>query len=349
MSEPRNRHVILANRPDGKPTTDDFEVVSTPVPEVGRNGVLVRTLYLSVDPYMRGRMRESSRADHPWTVSYEESWDVGEPLSGRLVGEVVESDHPDWDPGDVAYGTLDWAEYGVAKGTQLQPVDTGPAPLPTALGALGMPGRTAYIGLLDIGRPKPGETVVVTAAAGAVGSVVGQIAKLNGCEVVGITGSNEKCTFLTEDLGFEVAINYRTTDNLQAAVSEAAPGGVDLFFENVGGEIGDAVFANLADGATVVVCGQIALYNEEETPTGPRHTWQYISAQARVEGFSIRNYTHRYADVTEQLAEWVAAGDLTTRETITEGLENAPDAFLGLFEGENVGKQLVMVAEYEGG
>jgi NADPH-dependent curcumin reductase CurA len=331
-----NRQYRLARRPDGRPDRDVFELAEEPVPEPDDGEVLVRTLYLSVDPYMRGRMRNAE--------SYAEPWEVGQVLKAGVVGEVVESNHPSVSAGEVVTGHLDWADYAVAPGYRLQSVDTGPAPISTALGVIGMPGRAAYFGMLDVGEPRPGDTVVVSAAGGAVGSVAGQLASLAGARVVGIAGRDEKLAFVTDECGFDVGINYRTED-VRSALAEACPNGVDVYFDNVGGELTDTVVRELSVGARVVICGQIALYNDESVPEGPRLPPLLITKRARVEGFLVGDYDHRREEATRRLARWVADGKLAYRETITEGLENAPDAFLGLFDGENIGKQLVQVAE----
>ena len=331
-----NRQYRLARRPTGRPDRDVFELETGPVPEPGDGEVLVRTCYLSVDPYMRGRMRDAD--------SYAEPWAVGQVLEAGVVGEVERSEHPAFEPGDLVTGHLHWADYAVAPGHRLEPVDTGAAPVSTALGVLGMPGRTAYFGMLDVVEPRPGDHVVVSAAAGAVGSVAGQLASLAGARVVGIAGSDEKVAFLTEACGFDAGVNYRTED-VRAAVAAACPDGVDGYFDNVGGEITDAVVRELAVGARVAVCGQIALYNADSAPTGPRLLPGLIATRARVEGFLVGDYDHRREEGTERLGTWVADGELAYRETVAEGLTSAPDAFLGLFEGENIGKQLVRVAE----
>ncbi|MFC7198713.1 NADP-dependent oxidoreductase [Halospeciosus flavus] len=333
------RRYVLAKRPEGKPDRDTFELEETGVSDPRHGEVLVRTLYLSVDPYMRGRMRDRE--------SYAEPWDVGDPMQGGVVGEVVESEHERWSEGDRVVGNLYWSEYAVVDGDDLSRVDARAenVTLSSYLGVLGMPGRTAYFGTLEVAEPDPGETVVVSGAAGAVGSTVGQIAKLAGARVVGFAGSDEKVEFLEDDLGFDAGINYKTTDDYRAALDDAAPDGVDAYFDNVGGPITDAVFTRLNVDARVAICGQIALYNEEGVPTGPRKLPQLIATRAKVEGLLVRDFSPRFREATEQLHEWVANGDVEYRESVVEGFENAPDAFLGLFEGENIGKQVVKVAE----
>jgi NADPH-dependent curcumin reductase CurA len=314
---------------------DCFDFVETEVPEPGDDEVLVRTRYMSVDPYMRGRMRDAE--------SYADPWAVGEPMKAGVVGEVVTSRHPRFDVGDIVTGNLRWADYATVPGHRLVPVDPDLAPISTALGVLGMPGRTAYFGTFDVAEVRPGDTVLVTAAAGAVGSVVGQLAKLSGCRVVGIAGSAAKLEFVTEECGMDAAINYQQ-ETVHDALGETCPDGVDVYFDNVGGEITDAAFRHLSIGARVAVCGQISLYNAEGVPTGPRKLGTLITKRARIEGFLVGDFDHRREEATRRLAEWVARGDMVYRETVTDGLENAPQAFLGLFEGENVGKQLVKVS-----
>ncbi|MFC7074479.1 NADP-dependent oxidoreductase [Halovenus rubra] len=332
-----NREWVFAERPDGEPGMDSFALEERSVPEPNHGEVLVRVRYLSVDPYMRGRMRD--------TESYAEPWDVGESMSGAVVGEVIDSKSERYETGDIVTGEGAWADYVVLGADSVAPVDPTIADLPAYLGALGMPGRTAYFGLLEVGTPKPGETVAVSGAAGAVGSVVGQIAKLNGCRVVGFAGSDKKVNWLTDDLGFDAAINYKDTDDYRVALEDAAPDGVDVYFDNVGGPISDAVFTKLNLDARVAVCGQIAHYNDESVPTGPRKLPQLIATRAKVEGLLVGDFANRFEEASTQLATWVASGDLSHRETIVEGLDNAPDAFLGLFSGDNIGKQVVRVSE----
>lgn len=330
-----NRRYHLAQRPEGTPDADTFDLREAERPEPGPGQALVRLLYLSVDPYMRGRMRARE--------SYAEPWDVGGPLYGAAVAEVVESNGADFEPGETVVGNLPWAEYAAADGSELTSVDTGELPVSTALGVLGMPGRTAYFGVREVVEPRAGDAMVVSGAAGAVGSVAGQLGELQGADVVGIAGSDEKVDWLTGELGFSAAINYREED-VGERLDELTDG-VDAYYDNVGGPVTDATFQHLNVDARVGICGQIALYNEEGVPTGPRKLGKLVETRARVEGFLVGDFAPRFAAATEHLGGLVAGGELQYRETVTEGLENAPDAFLGLFEGENVGKQVVKVAD----
>ena len=340
MDSETTRQWRLASRPTGEPTMENFDLATVERPDPGPGEVLVRTLYLSVDPYMRGRMRDAE--------SYAEPWAVGDPMEAGVVGEVVESNHDGFAAGDVVTGNLLWAEHAVAEGDDLRPVDPELAPVSTALGVLGMTGVTGFFGMTDVVEPVPGDTVVVSAAAGAVGSVAGQVASLAGARVVGTAGSDEKCAWLTDDLGFDAAVNYRETEDLAGAIAEACPDGVDGYFDNVGGPITDAVWPLLNRGARVAVCGQISQYNATEQPTGPRKLGKLIQSRARVEGFLVGDYEGRWGHAISRLGGLVQSGDLAYEESVTEGFENAPEAFMGLFEGENVGKQLVKVGERSG-
>lgn len=333
-----NRQILLASRPQGMPTEANFKLVETIIPQPRAGEVLVRTLYLSVDPYMRGRMNDAK--------SYIPPFAVGEVLQGGAVGQVVQSDHPGFRKGDIVSGMLGWQDYSLAKGDELHMAPEG-APVSTALSVLGMPGLTAYFGLLDIGRPQPGETVVVSGAAGAVGTIVGQIAKLKGCRVVGIAGSDEKNEYLRRELGFDAAINYKTAGNLRQALAEACPDGIDVYFDNVGGDVTDAVIARINNHARIVLCGQISLYNLEQPDAGPRNFPQLLIHSATVTGFIVANYAPRFRAGLSELTAWLEAGKLKYREHVVAGLEHAPQAFLGLFRGENIGKQLVMVGAAE--
>ena len=328
---------FLAQRPDGTPDDDTFDLRTVDLGDPGAGEVLVKIRYLSVDPYMRGRMDAGE--------SYAEPWEVDEPLEGGAVGEVVDESGTDFEAGDTVVGNMSWSEYHVADASGLQRIETGALPVSTALGVVGMPGRTAYFGTREVLEPRAGDTVVVSAAAGAVGSVVGQLAKLQGARVVGFAGSDEKCEVVEEEFGFDACINYEATEDYTEALAEAAPEGVDGYFDNVGGPITDAVFTQLNVDARVAVCGQIALYNAEELPTGPRKLGKLIETRARVEGLLVGDYAPRFEQASADLAEWVAAGDIEYRESVVEGIENAPDAFLGLFEGENIGKQVVQVSD----
>jgi NADPH-dependent curcumin reductase CurA len=331
-----NRQITLAARPTGLPKESDFRLVESPIPTPGPGEVLVRTLYLSLDPYMRGRMNDSK--------SYAPPVQIGEVMVGGAVGRVEQSNDPAFQPGDIVFANTGWQDYAIVKGKELRKLDPSFAPITTALGVLGHIGLTAYFGLIDICHPKAGETVVVSGAAGAVGSVVGQIAKILGCRVIGIAGTDAKIRYLVDDLGFDAAFNYKTTADYSAKIKELCPSGVDVYFDNVGGAITDAVLFNLALHARVSVCGQIALYNLEKPELGPRFLPLLIIYRAKVEGFLITDYAPRFGEGLRQLATWFREGKLKQEETIEEGLENAPRAFIGMLQGENTGKQLVKVA-----
>jgi len=331
-----NKQITLAARPSGMPKLSDFKLVESPVPEPGPGEFVVRMLYVSVDPYMRGRMND--------VKSYAPPVQIGEVMGAGAVGRVVASQNPQFQAGDVVEGFFGWQQFTVSNGTGVRKIDPTLAPVSTALGVLGMPGLTAYFGLLDIGKPRAGETVVVSGAAGAVGSLAGQIAKIQGCRVVGIAGSDQKVAWLRDELGFDAALNYKTSTNYTAKLAELCPKGVDVYFDNVGGAITDAVFPLINTGARVVVCGQIAQYNADKLETGPRLLWHLIVKQARAEGFLVFQYASRYAEGLKQMAEWLKAGKLKYREQFVDGIENTPRAFIGMLQGENTGKQLVRVS-----
>jgi NADPH:quinone reductase len=331
-----NKEIRLASRPTGMPTLDNFRIVNSDVPQPNDGEVLVGSLYISVDPYLRGRMREGR--------SYVPPFAIGEVITSVVVGEVVESRSNQFQLGDIVTSMLGWRLYNVAKATDLRKIDPLVAPVTTALGVLGIPGLSAYFGLLDIGQPKVGETVVVSGAAGAVGMTVCQIAKIKGCRAVGIAGSDEKNQYLTNELGVDAAINYKTAGDMLAAMKQACPNGVDVYFDNVGGEVSDAVLPLLNHGARVVICGQISLYNLDKPDIGPRPQPYLLVNSALMKGFIIIEYAPRFSEGVMQLAEWLIAGKLKYVETIVEGFENTPHAFIGLFTGENLGKQIAKVA-----
>jgi NADPH-dependent curcumin reductase CurA len=331
----QNKEIRLAGRPTGMPGLDNFSTVDTDVPQPNDAEVLVRTLYISVDPYLRGRMREGR--------SYVPPFEIGEVISSGVVGEVVESRSPGFQPGDIVTGMLGWRLYNVAKANELRKIDSRIAPVTTALGVLGIPGLTAYFGLLDIGQPKQGETVVVSGAAGAVGTTVCQIAKIKGCRAVGIAGSDEKNRYLREELGVDETVNYKSAGDIKQALRQACPKGIDIYFDNVGGEISDAVLLLLNYAARIVICGQISLYNINKPDVGPRPQPYLLINRALMKGFIITDYASRFSEGVMQLAQWLAEGKLKNAETIVEGFENTPRAFIGLFSGENLGKQIVKV------
>ncbi|MDQ0219087.1 NADP-dependent oxidoreductase [Peribacillus cavernae] len=331
------KEIHLANRPEGMPSASDFSYVEREIPIPGEKQVLLKTLYLSVDPYMRGRMQD--------VKSYIPPFKLNEVIVGGVIAEVIESKSEYFRQGDVVIGNLGWAEFTAANEKEIRKIDPSVAPVTTHLGILGMPGLTAYFGLLDIGQPKEGETVVVSGAAGAVGSVVGQIARIKGARVVGIAGSDEKINYLKEELGFDEAINYKTTDNLKEALRKACPDGVDVYFDNVGGEITDAVFTQLNKFARIPLCGAISSYNLDGPDVGPRVQSAMIKTSALMKGYTIGDYAPRFKEASEYLGGWLQEGKLKYEETIVEGFENTPDAFLGLFKGTNKGKQLVKVAD----
>ena len=294
---------------------------------------MVRTLYISVDPYLRGRMREGR--------SYVAPFEVGQVIESGAVGEVIESRCPEFQPADIVTGMFGWRLYNTANAGSLRKVPAG-VPISTALGVLGMSGLTAYFGLLDIGQPKKGETVAVSGAAGAVGMTVCQIAKIKGCRVVGVAGSDEKNRYLKEELAVDGAINYKDGD-MRRAMKEACPNGIDVYFDNVGGSVSDAILPLLNHGARIVICGQISIYNLDQPDIGLRPQPYLLVNSALMKGFIITGYAARFSEGIRQMAQWLSEGKLKYAETIAEGFENTPRAFIGLFSGENLGKQLVKV------
>jgi NADPH-dependent curcumin reductase CurA len=329
-----NRRVTLAARPVGFPKDSDFALDEVAVGEPGPGEVLVRALWVSVDPYQRGRMSEAR--------SYAKSLELGDVITSQSLGEVVESNDGRYSPGDLVVGQLGWQEYAVARGGSLRRVPELLDPPTLALHVVGQTGLTAYFGLLDVGQPRPGDTVVVSGAAGAVGQVVGQIAKVMACHTVGIAGGPDKCTDC-KLFGYDVAVDYKGED-LGRVLKDACPDGVDVYFDNVGGDVSGAVQRRLNVGARIVICGQISQYNVER-PEPTFHPGLLIVYRARMEGFLVTDYAHRFDEGALRLARWVAEGKLSWREDVTEGLENAPAAFMGMLRGENRGKALVKVAE----
>jgi NADPH-dependent curcumin reductase CurA len=332
-----NRQIALAARPTGLPRESDFKMVESPQPVPKSGEMLIRNLYLSVDPYMRGRMSEAE--------SYAPPLRIGEVMVGGGAGQVVQSNDPAFAAGDFVAGMFGWQEYAAARKDELRKIDPKLAPLSTALGILGMPGMTAYFGLLDICHPQPGETVVVSGAAGAVGTLVGQIAKIQGCQAVGTAGSDAKVEYLLKELGFDAAFNYKTVTDYHRKLKEVCPKGVDVYFDNVGGAITDAVIGLLNVKARISVCGQISQYNLEKPERGPRWLWHLIMKRAKVEGFMVYDYASRFDEGLRQMAQWFKEGKLKYREDIVKGIENAPKAFIGMLQGHNTGKQLVQIAE----
>jgi NADPH-dependent curcumin reductase CurA len=332
-----NRQVRLKSRPLGIPQAEHFEIVETPVPEPAEGEVLIRNIYLSVDPAMRGWVNAAT--------SYAEPVAIGAVMRAGAVGRIESSRHPDFRAGDCVAGMFGWQDYVTVAGKSIQrKITDTDFPISTALGVLGMNGLTAYFGLLDVGHPKAGETVVVSTAAGAVGSCVGQIAKIMGCRTVGISGGPEKTRLCREEFRFDAAIDYKA-GNLDSALAAACPDGVDVYFDNTAGAISDAVMKHLRIGARVVICGTASIANWEPLPPGPRVERHLLSKRARMQGVLVLDYAARYAEGREQLAQWVRAGLIRYREDILEGIEHAPGAIAGLYRGENLGKRLIRIAD----
>ena len=327
------RALVLKDYPVGAPGPEHFETVESPLPEPGPGEVLLRSVYLSVDPYMRGRLRPGP--------SYAEPQRIGEVMVGEVAGEAIASRADGFAVGDFVTAEIGWRTHGVARAGDLRRLDPDEAPISTSLGVLGMPGLTAYFGVTEVLAPRAGDTLVVNAASGAVGSAAGQIGKIAGCRVVGVAGSDEKCAWIVDELGFDAAINRRATPDMAAALRDACPDGVDCYFDNVGGPISDAVFETMALGARVAICGQIAQYNDVEQAVGPRNLRHFLVKRAALRGLLVFDWRDRYGEGLARLTRWVREGRLRYREDVVEGLENAPSAFAGLMEGANFGKQLV--------
>lgn len=331
-----NREIRLKRRPEGMPALSDFELAETPVPTPGPGQVLVRNIYMSVDPYMRGRMVDRE--------SYVPPFQIGETLSGGAVGQVVSSRNDGFKAGDYVNNFSGWREWFVSSGGDLTKIDPSLAPIQAYLGTFGMPGLTAYAGLLKVGELKEGERVFVSAASGAVGAVVCQIAKNKGCYVVGSAGSDAKCDWLVKEAGIDKAINYKTAGDLDKALRAAAPGGIDVYFENVGGAHLTAALSNMRPQGRIAVCGMIEQYNATTPPPGPSNLIMVIPLRLTIKGFIVSDYMNLTPEFLRDMGAWAKAGKLKWQETIKEGIENAPAAFIGLFTGENTGKMLVRLA-----
>jgi len=335
-----DHQIVLNSRPVGTPSPHDFLLQERIVQEPSSGQILLRTLFLSLDPYMRGRM-----SDAP---SYAPPVAIGEVMVGSTVSRVESSQHPDYQPGDLVLAYSGWQGYALSDGSGLTKLDAHMEHPSLALGVLGMPGFTGYMGLLDIGQPKTGETVVVAAASGAVGSVVGQIAKLKGCHVVGIAGGADKCRYVVDELGFDACIDHRSAE-LPAQLASACPKGIDVYFESVGGAVFDAVLPLLNTRARIPLCGLISQYNDTALPPGPDRlgllSTTLLKKRIRMQGFIIfDDYGDRYGEFFAQMSDWLKAGKIKSREDIVDGLENAPQAFIGLLEGRNFGKLIIRVA-----
>ena len=327
-----NRQILFKSRPEGMPAESNFEVVQSAMPQ---GDVVRQTVYLSVDPYMRGRMSDQK--------SYAEGAKLGQTMVGQTVSRVVESNSPRFNPGDFVLTQDGWQEYGASDGKDLRKVDPSIAPASWFLGVLGMPGLTAYVGLLDIGKPKDGETIVISSAAGAVGSVAGQIAKIKGCRAVGIAGSEAKCRYVVDELGFDECVNYKR-DDFEDALKRATPNGIDVYVENVGGAVLEAVLKRINVHARIPLIGLISQYNDTKYRPGPNLTPLLVN-RALVQGMIVLDHAHRMPDFFRDMAVWIREGRIKYREDVVRGLENAPRAFIGLFKGENIGKRVVQVSE----
>ena len=328
--------IILKNRPQGKPELSDFEFVSEDVDLSIDNGeIMLETAYVSVDPYLRGRMSDAK--------SYIPPFELNKPIQSGVIAKVIATKNDKFSEGDYVSGMLDWKTKQISKGEGLLKVDGKKAPLSTYLGILGMTGLTAYLGLNEIGKPKSGETIVVSGAAGAVGSVVGQIAKILGLRVIGIAGTDEKIDMLKSKFGFDGGINYNTSNDIKGDIKQLAPNGVDIYFDNVGGPISDAVLFNINRFARIIVCGAISVYNKTELPKSLSVQPFLVKNSALMQGFIVSNYSDKFPEAMQQLSTWLAENKLTYTETIIDGFDNIPKAFIDLFEGKNKGKMIVKI------
>jgi NADPH-dependent curcumin reductase CurA len=336
MSETKNTQIRLASRPSGWVTEDNFTVTDEAVAELENGQLLVRNIFMSVDPYMRGRMNDRK--------SYIPAFQIGEVLQATVVGQVVDSRNAGYAEGEYVTGMLGWENYSVSDGTQLRKVSADAMPLSYHLGVLGMPGMTAYIGLFTIADTKPDDHVFVSAASGAVGSVVGQLAKIHGCRVSGCAGSDDKVALLTESLGYDAAFNYRNSESLPTSINEVCPQGIDVNFENVGGEIFEAALWSMRDFGRIAMCGMISNYNDAQLQPGPRGMMSIIARRLTVRGFIVTDHPDACQEYAAKASAWLAEGKLIYNETIAEGIENAPTAFIDMLNGRNTGKQIVQLA-----
>jgi len=337
MAETISKEIRLKNRPVGLPGESDFELAEVAVGEVGDGEVLVQNIYMSVDPYMRGRMYDRE--------SYVPPFQLDQPLDGGCVGRVLESKNEQYQSGDFVISMLGWREYFISDGTGLMAIDPKIAPVQAFLGTVGMPGLTAYYGLLEIGQPKAGETVFVSAASGAVGAIVCQIAKIKGCYVVGSAGSDEKVSWLLEEAGVDDAFNYKKTDDIIAEVGKKCPKGIDVYYENVGGVHLEAALEHMNKFGRIVMCGMIDMYNATAPVPGPSNLASIIGKQLTMQGFIVSDHFDMLMQFYADLGKWIGEGKIKWKETVIEGIENAPRAFIGLFKGENFGKMLVKIGD----
>jgi NADPH:quinone reductase len=331
----KTKRIVLTSRPNGFPTLHNFRIEEITLPEMIHGEVLLKGMYYSVDPYMRGRMND--------VKSYIEPFQIDQPISGGVVAEVIESKSSHLNSGDLVIGILPWKEYSIISDKVLRKIDVDGVPPSYHLGVLGMTGLTAYFGLIHIGKPKKGETVVVSGAAGAVGIIVGQIAKIYGCYVVGITGSDEKGKLLKSQFGYDEVINYKTSKDIKKDILKICPDGVDVYFDNVGGDISDAVVTHINFNARIALCGQIATYNDTKVTLGPRWQTTLLTRSVLLQGFIINNYKSEFPEGIKNLSQWILEGKLKFTETIVEGFDELPNALLGLFKGQNTGKMIVKV------
>ena len=329
--------IRLASRPSGWVTNDNFKLTEGDIPAPGDGEFLVRNICMSVDPYMRGRMNDAK--------SYVPPFQIGEVLQAGVVGQVVASNNAEFKEGDYVNGMLGWENYSLSNGEGVRKIANTEVPLSWYLGLLGMPGMTAWVGLTEIAKMKEGESVFVSAASGAVGSVAGQIAKIHGCHVAGCASSDEKVELLKSDFGYDDAFNYRSSDSLVKSIAQASGGGIDVNFENVGGEIFEAALWNMKEFGRIALCGMISNYNDEEMQPGPRGMMMIIGRRLTIRGFIVSDHPQACQEFVGKAAQWVADGKLNYRETIAEGVENAPNAFIDMLNGKNVGKQIVRLSD----